>query len=242
MTGRRSRARALAATALAIGCASVPVRLSASGRAVTFSAADGTTLAGMYFEAAERPAPGVVLVHMLGRTHADWSPLAERLQAVGVTVLAVDLRGHGGSGGDARAFSAMASDLRSALSWLQSRSDVRPAALGLAGASLGANLALIAAAQNPSVRALAMLSPSLDYRGVRIDVSLLRKYGGRPAWLAASAEDPYAVRTVRELASDTTGPRDQRLISAPAHGTNMLAADAALAGELVDWLRQTLIF
>jgi alpha-beta hydrolase superfamily lysophospholipase len=232
----------IAATAVAIACAWVPIRMSASGRAVTFSAADGTALAGMYFEAPQRPSPGVVLVHMLGRTHADWGAMAERLQQAGMTVLAVDLRGHGGSGGDAHAFSAMAGDLRSALSWLQSRANVQPAALGLAGASLGANLALIAAAQTSSVRALALLSPALDYRGVRIDVSLLRKYGSRPAWLAASAEDPYAVRTVRELASDTSGPRDQRLISAQAHGTNMLAADPALAGELVDWLRQTLIF
>ncbi len=242
MMGLRSRVRAAAWIALVSGCACTPVQASASGRAVTFSATDGTELAGMYFEAAERPAPGVVLVHMLGRTHAEWTAIADRLQQAGVTVLAVDLRGHGGSGGDRGALSAMAGDVRTALAWLQSRPTVRPAALGLAGASLGANLALIVAAQHPSVRALAMLSPSLDYRGVRIDVSLLKKYGSRPAWLAASAEDPYALRTVRELAADTTGPRDQRLISAPAHGTNMLSVDSALAGELVDWLRRTLIF
>jgi hypothetical protein len=38
----------------------------AAGRPVTFAAPDGTTLAGMFYEASPMPAPAVVLVHMLG--------------------------------------------------------------------------------------------------------------------------------------------------------------------------------
>jgi alpha-beta hydrolase superfamily lysophospholipase len=223
-------------------CLIAAPHVGATGRAVTFAAPDGTLLAAVYFEANDRPAPGVVLVHMLGRSSADWTSVADRLQQEGVSALAVDLRGHGQSRGDRSALSVMASDVRAAFTWLQTRPSVRPEGVGIAGASLGANLALIVAAETPAVRALALLSPSLDYRGVRIDVSMLQRYGGRAAWLAASAEDPYAVRTLRELAGASAGPRDQRLISAPAHGTNMLSADPALADELVDWLRRTLIF
>ena len=38
----------------------------AAGRPVTFASADGITLAGLLYEAASRPAPGVVLHCRLG--------------------------------------------------------------------------------------------------------------------------------------------------------------------------------
>ena len=75
--------------------------LLAAGRPVGFNAPDGTTLAGMLYESNLRPAPGIVLVHMLGRSKDEWALLAERLQEAGATVLALDLRGHGSSAGSA---------------------------------------------------------------------------------------------------------------------------------------------
>jgi hypothetical protein len=58
--------------------------------------------------------------------------------------------------------------------------------------------------------------------------------------LAASTEDPFALRTVRELAVDTI--HEQRLSSVRAHGTALLTADQDLARALVDWLKARLIF
>ena len=74
---------------------------TAGGRPVTFASLDGVVLSGQIYEAGTRPAPGVVLVHMLSRSRADWDGPAMVLQALGVTALAVDLRGHGGSSGAA---------------------------------------------------------------------------------------------------------------------------------------------
>ena len=73
----------------------------AAGRPVSFPSSDGTLLAGMLYETQARPAPAVVLVHMLGRSKDDWAQIADRFQALGVTALAIDLRGHGQSAGDA---------------------------------------------------------------------------------------------------------------------------------------------
>ena len=89
------------------------------------------------------------------------------------------------------------------------------------GASLGANLVALAAADVPAVRALALVSPSLDYRGVRLDANVMKKIGDRPVCLAASSHDPYALRTLKELAQGS-GAREQRLSDAAAHGTNLL--------------------
>jgi dienelactone hydrolase len=143
-----------------------------------------------------------------------------------------------GNGGD---LSAMVADVQGALRWLSTRPGVRGGAVGVVGASLGANLAAIVAAGDPSLVAVALISPSLEYRGVRLDSSLLKKLADRPMWLAASTEDPYALRTVKELAADVPA-REQRLSSVRGHGTALLSADQDLARALVDWLKARLIF
>ncbi len=219
-----------------------PTPLVAAGRIVTFSAADGTPLVGTFYEATPQPTPCVLLVHMLGRQRDDWASLGERLQQQGMSALAIDLRGHGASGGTRTPLSRMADDVGSAVRWLVSRSGVRPNGIGIAGASLGASFALQVAIEQPSVRSLVLLSPSLDYRGVRVDPTLVRKYGARPILFVASSEDPYALRSLRELATDTSGIREQRLASVAAHGTVLLNADPDLPSALVDWFRRTLIF
>jgi acetyl esterase/lipase len=135
----------------------------------------------------------------------------------------------------------MVDDVQAALNWLSARPGIRPGGVAVAGASLGANLAALAAARGAAVRAVALISPSLDYRGVRIDATVMRKIGDRPVWLAASTEDPYALRTVKELVPGIAA-HEQRLSGARAHGTGLLNADQDLARALVDWLRRTLIF
>ncbi len=215
---------------------------AAAGRPVTLPATDGVTLAGQLYEAASRPAPGVVLVHMQSRTRADWDEVAQQLEAAGMTVLAIDLRGHGASGGSAAPLAAMVLDVRAAVQWLSTRPTVRPDAIGVAGASLGANLALLAAADQPLVRAVAAISPSLDYRGLRVGPETMKKLSGRGVWLAASSEDPYSLRTLKDLTADESMPREQQLSAMAAHGTNLLTADKDLTRALVDWFRQRLLF
>jgi alpha-beta hydrolase superfamily lysophospholipase len=240
--GHRSAARTVICLTVCTLFLQGAPQAAAAGRPVTVPAADGVMLAGQLYEAAARPAPGVVLVHMRARTRGDWDDVAQQLEAAGLTVLAIDLRGHGASGGSAASLSDMVPDLRAAVQWLSSRPAVRPDAIGMVGASLGANLALLAAADQPLVRAVAVISPSLDYRGLRVGPDVMKKLSGRGVWLAASSEDPYALRTLKELTADASMPRDQQLSSVPAHGTSLLTADKDLARALVDWLRQRLLF
>ena len=239
-----SRPRGPAASTLILVCiwaGAWAMPASAAGRPVTLVSQDGTALVGSFFEAEDRPSPGVVLVHMLHRSRSDWDEIGSRLASAGISALAIDLRGHGGSAGSADSLSEMAGDVRSAVQWLSARPDVRPDAIGVAGGSLGANLALIVAADVPAIRAVAALSPSLDYRGVRVGLDVMRRIGDRPVWLASSTEDPYALRTLKDLMEGGSGPREQYLSTSTAHGTKLLTTDGTLATTLVDWLRQRLL-
>jgi alpha-beta hydrolase superfamily lysophospholipase len=213
----------------------------AAGRPITLSSSGGVTIAGEYFEAATRPAPSVLLVHMLSRNKGDWGSLPDRIRDAGINALTIDLRGHGQSTGSAQDLPEMVQDVRAAAQWLLTRPNARGDSIAIVGASLGASLALLAAVAVPQVRALGLMSPSLDYRGLRTDVGLVKRLGARSIWLAASAEDPLALRTQRDIAAEPSGPREQHVSSAVAHGTVLLDRDPEVARSLVDWLRRSLL-
>jgi dienelactone hydrolase len=225
---------------LVVMTATVPAwrPVQGAGRSVVVRAHDGRSINALVFEPAMRPAAAVVLVPMLGRPKDDWETVGQRLADANILALAIDLPG-GSDPGDSSVLSGWSRDVQSAVAYLAGRSDVRPGAIGIAGASLGASLAARAAAADPSVRSLALISPSIDYRGVRID-SAMKGYGGRPALLIASRHDPYAGRTTRELASDPPGTRETHFSEIAAHGTVLLARDADLVRTLVEWFQRTL--
>jgi len=210
----------------------------AAGKPTSFRADDGRTINALAFEPSQRPAPAVVLVPMLGRPKDDWNAVGQRLADAGILALAIDLPGLSDPG-DSKVLAGWSADVRAAVAYLASRPDVRPGLIGIVGASLGASLAALAAAADPAVRALVLVSPSLEYRGVRID-GAMKEYGGRPALLVASNHDPYAVRTVHDLAKDPPGVRETRLSDVSAHGTILLARDADIVRAVVDWLQATL--
>lgn len=208
---------------------------AAPARRVTVRTADGVTLSGTYFEPSRRPAPAIVLLHMLTRTHEDWTAEGSRLADAGFAVVAIDFR----NGGDADG-SLLQLDVKGAKAFLRERPEVIPTSLGIAGASIGANAAVIDAADDPAVRTLALLSPGLDYRSLRIE-GAMKKFGARPALLMSSTKDPYAWRSIRALAAIGPGPREVRLTDTVAHGTLLLQRDQNLADALVDWFKRTLL-
>ena len=206
---------------------------AAPGRRVTFRAEDGATLSGAYYEPLRRPAPGIILLHMLRRSHVDWDAAASQLSDAGFAVLALDYRGSDQLG-------AYAIDVRAAKSFLRDRPYVIGSSIGIAGASIGANLAVLDAADDPGVLSIALLSPGIDYKGLRTEAAM-KKFGARPALLVGSTKDPYAARSIRHLTTIGPGLREVRLTDSVAHGTVLLARDPELITALVDWFKRTLL-
>jgi dienelactone hydrolase len=229
------RRRATAALLLVLCLAIDRSAHAATARRISVRTEDGLNVAGTYFESSRRPSPGIVLLHMLGRTHDDWLTAGSRLADAGYAVLAIDFR----NGGDASQ-EALELDIKAAKAFLRERPDVVPNAIGIAGASIGANMAVIDGADDPNVQSIVLLSPGLDYRNLRTEAPM-RKFGARSALLVSSTKDPYAWRSVRALAAIGPGTREVRLTDILAHGTVLLSKDPDLAGALVDWFRRTLL-
>lgn len=121
---------------------------------ITLNAPGGPALAGRLWPAPPG-APGVLIVHGLGSTKDNHGDMAERLVAGGAAALAIDLRGHGASGG--RLDGGVTDDVRAGLDALAARGHT---VLGARGSSMGGMLALWAAAADPRVRAVVAICPA----------------------------------------------------------------------------------
>jgi alpha-beta hydrolase superfamily lysophospholipase len=176
---------------------------------------------------------------MMPAAKESWSAFAFRLSARGIASLAIDLRGHGASDGgpdgykafDDAAHQAKRLDVEAALAWLRAKASVP---LVIAGASIGANLAVRALAEHEDIAAAMALSPGLDYRGVTTADAAA---GIRPAqkmYLAASSEDARSMECLDALRAVSRA--EIRRLDGAGHGTAMLEHDAGFLDEAVAWL------
>jgi len=126
---------------------------------VTITADDGVRLAAWLLPRAG--APAVVLLHGYPAEKADLLPIAAAL-APRFTVLLLDQRYFGKSGGHATTIGFRErADLRRAIDFLAARG-VRE--VGVFGFSLGGAVALLTAAEDPRIRAVAAYAPFADLR------------------------------------------------------------------------------
>lgn len=215
--------------------------------AVEFPTDDGVSISATLRVGRAGTTP-VVLVHQLGSARAEWDPLVAKLAELGLTTLAIDLRGHGesthGTGANARAYAygsfrdtdwrATQKDVRAAIDFLAAHEQVHAARVVLIGSSIGGTACIAAAAEDPRVASLVVLSPG-------------RAYHGFDAILPASrlAERPLLVlHSSEELPSqETSGVLDRivanstvRVVPGSAHGVSMLRDDPTQLTAIVDFV------
>jgi pimeloyl-ACP methyl ester carboxylesterase len=210
--------------------------------ALTVVGAEGLTLWASFYPPASASAPGVLLLHSWGRERGEWASFATRLQENGYAVLALDLRGHGESEGEAGGETPSAVWVEDALqAWevLAAQAQVDPERTAIVGADIGANLALAAAAAESRVRAVALLSPLQDDQGIPTGEAL-SAYGERPVLIVASQNDPSAAQVARRLSDLAQGPATVTLYPDAGHGTAMFGPQPDLHVLILAWLGRQL--
>lgn len=215
-----------------------PMELAAAARTIVFRSASGRAIEATLNEAAQEGAPAVVLVGMLGHSRQDWQEIGQQMADARITTLAIDLPA-AVVPGDPGVLSGWADEVRGAVAYLVTTGEARPGGVGIMGAALGASLAAVAAAGSPQVGSLVLVSPVLDYRGLRIE-NAMRQYGARPAYLMASRQDPYAARSARDLAKNPPGVREVLIADVPASGTVLLEREPDLVRLAIEWFHRTL--
>lgn len=209
-------------------------------RRVEIEAEDGLMLVGSFFapEKNTSPAPGVVLLHMLWGERSSWEDFAIQLNEAGFAVLAMDFRGHGETGGEVDWEKAV-QDVEQIWEFFREHENVDDVSMGIVGASIGANVAVAAAALEPDVKTVVLLSPGGNYAGVKMHDPMI-DFGERPVLIVASEQDTYAAESAVRLEDLAAGEAELIMYPGSGHGTIMLGREPELPSVIIAWLKKHL--
>jgi len=219
---------------------------------VTFESADKTPIVGTFYGSPKPNSPAVLMLHQWMSDRHSYDNLAMRMQARGFGVLTIDGRGFGESvkAADGKkispsrsdeAVAAMKADVAAALDFLVAQINVDPARIGIAGASYGSSLALIYASENPKIKAVALLSPGINYFGNMPTEPAVKKYGDRPLLLVAAEDDAESARSamILRLALETD-KYELRIYPKGGHGTGLFGKKVGLEDLLIVFFEKNL--
>jgi pimeloyl-ACP methyl ester carboxylesterase len=226
-----------------------------AGQKVSFLTNDGVLIVGTYYSpsSSHQTSPkAVILLHMLGRNRNDWNAFASTLSN-SFAVLSIDLRGHGESINQEGKtisfqsftptdFNRMVLDVKAAKHFLVTQKNILPNNIAIVGASIGANIGLKYAASDPSIKAVVLLSPGLDYKGV-MSTDSIRQYTN-PIYIATGGRDPIAGNDPQTLCNIINcGNHLMVYQDSNSHGTDMFSDSSlnpSLGKLIISWLDNVL--
>lgn len=191
-----------------------------------------------YYASPTPDPPALILVSPPGVQADAWAPLALGAQRQGYASLIVN----------------PVPDARATLTeseWLKTFDVIRAAAaevrargadpdnLAIGGAGVTANLVLRFAETDPAMQAVVMLSPGLEYEGIRIETAI-RAVGKRPLFIAVAEGDAYAHSSSLQLHAWAEGYCELRVYDGAAHGTDLFST-ANAAEQILLWLKPILV-
>lgn len=128
---------------------------------VYFSSRDKIRLSG-WLIAKDKSQPWIIICHGLGANKSDVLEIANFLYKRNFNVFLFDFRAHGESAGFSTSFGYLESrDLSAAIDFLKSK-EKHLFGLGVLGISMGASVAIMAAANNKDIKAVVLDSPYID--------------------------------------------------------------------------------
>ncbi len=212
---------------------------------ITYTTSDGWEVYGSYYVSGAEYAPCVLLLHMMPSDRHSYDDFAPKLAGAGYDVLSIDLRGHGESqykNGEKRHFEKFSDlehqesirDITAAKEFFTDKK-ADTTRMAIVGASIGANLALVYAADDPDIKTVVLLSPGSDYRGVQT-APAMEVYRERSALIVASDEDDYSAESCRELKNLAGESAELKIYEDSGHGTDIFGPQPQLETEVISWI------
>jgi fermentation-respiration switch protein FrsA (DUF1100 family) len=144
-----------------------PTDLGLPFEELTLKTAEGLPLSCWFVPSSRTPRGTIIYLHGVGESKIAALPMAKLLHDHGFHIFLYDARRHGDSGGTFCTYGFYEKhDASMIITWLLRRTDVSVGSIGLFGASMGAAVALQAAALDSRVRAVVAESTFASLRSV----------------------------------------------------------------------------
>ncbi len=238
----------VAACSVACSAASKPAEPAApkprddGGVDVSLTTSDGVRLAATHWAGPAGNERCVIFAHQLNATREEWAPVIDPLRGR-YELLAIDLRGHGGSRRgprgelawkdfDAAAWAGADRDLDAAMAFLEDRG-FTTADCVVAGSSIGSTLAARFAGRRVDTAGVVLLSPGLDYKDLPI-LDAAEAFHGDALVVYSHEDAPVAVV---DALTPLWGDRLQLFqVEGDAHGLQMLEADPGIVDIIANFI------
>jgi dienelactone hydrolase len=221
------------------GCADVAI-----AEPIELTAADGVKVFGEVWRGVGAHPPIILAFHQAGSSHAEYASLAPRLNAAGLTVMAIDQR----SGGDyfggtnrtvaglgrSTSYDATLPDLAAALAWGKAAAAGAPVLIW--GSSYSAALVFLLAAQNPgAISGVLAFSPG-EYLSRKDAVRLAAQKVLVPVFIT-QAGDREEIDAARDILQRIASTDKTQFVPTKGgvHGSATLMADKNPAGAEENW-------
>jgi dienelactone hydrolase len=211
---------------------------------VTLTARDGVKVFGEVWRAAVSPVPVILAFHQAASNHAEYAPLAPRLNRAGFTVLAIDQRSGGprfgapnrtaAALGSDPGFEAALPDLEAALAWGRTAAAGKPVLVW--GSSYSAALVFLLAARHPGeVAGVLAFSPG-EYLSEPAAVHDAARRLSVPVFID-QARDGGEIAEGRSILAAAGSAVKVQFVPAIAgiHGASTLRADSDPRGAEENW-------
>ena len=212
---------------------------------IFFSTKDDVKIAADLYEV-ENPAGWLVLVHMMPATKESWTELAKNFQNAGYENLAIDLRGHGESDGGPDGYKSFADsqhqksilDLEAAANYLIKERQATSDKIIFIGASIGANLSLQYISEHSEFKTAVLLSPGLNYRGIKTESLAKNLRAGQKVFFVSSRDDGENAEENQKLYQSVPAgvEKEIKIYEAAGHGTTILENEQELKNLILEFL------
>lgn len=201
-------------------------------------------------------APLLITLPMRGHTHSTYEPFIEKVFEYFVAdttgrprpyILNIDMRGHGESrslGGNAIDYSDMSNDQYRRMPFdiaelansliADSRYSISTKGVMIVGASIGANVSIMAAELIPGTYRVVMLSPGINYHGLSPDSAI--KDCKSEVLILAGKQDGYSFKSSMRLAKAGCDKVTFKPLDSGYHGTTIIIESEREMRKLIEWL------
>lgn len=212
---------------------------TSSNSALTIVTDDDVTLAGdLIYPRGSGPFPVVILVHEFGQDQHQWDAYRDTFVADGFAVLTYDTRGFGASaldrvpGAQTAFFGSMPNDLTAAVDYARRQTKIDTTRINVVGASLGANIAYIAAGSDLGIAKTVLLSPSVN---PQLDGSTVPNFKPTNIFGLASADEQT---TLDGLMASVSEPKKTTIVNEGTGRGVALLQNTEVFQSVRQWLMQ----